>query len=464
MNRPRAGFPAPQGPALLLLLAVAACHSTEDELFAFAEADPARHTVLVEDDGFDLRDTAFDAKVIAAYLIYCAPPEGRSASAPGRPTFEQAKQLFLEDMQRADESCFLAQGMYLQKSRSFEGIGPYRERWNRSIESGSFQAEFPDLKQAEQIAAVLDGEDRYSYHGTYTSGLIAVDNPKVQLVFIQKPMSSVQAIVSGYTCLDPEAFALDLQILSDPQAQKAYVERPLSRLERDVNAVIDRHQIGLVNHSFGTLSRATLERLQADNDCPAVDLAKLFELQNGLLKQKEQYRKQAGLSASHPHLTIQAAGNDGATVNTLADSRECSGIQPDTLVVGAVDKDRNPAPFTNLGACVDVYTLGVDVIVPAPEDFSYVVSGTSFSVPFLVRALTLSHSPGEPLDQLRQALVSGLDLHRVFWDAGLVDQFLYRAAGTKQKGALPLRVSSQPLLFDPPLLLTRPARARSPST
>jgi len=429
------------------------CGPPEDGFYAFAVADPDRHTVLVQDDGFDLLTEALADKVIAAYLIYCDEKvEPPASPAPAAQSFEEAKRSFIDDMAQADESCFLAAGMYLHKSRSFERIAPFRERWNAALRSGSFMAQFPgrELDRARKVATVLDGEEKYIYHGTFTAGLIAVDNPRVQLVLIQKPLSSVQQLVSEYTCLDPTTFALDLQVLSDPEAQQAYVERPLTRLERDIDQVIDRHRVGFINQSFVTLGRATRERLQSDHDCPAVDLHKLLKLQNELLQRKEKHRKEAGLTAAQAHLTIQAAGNESALIDTLADSRECSGIKQDTLVVGAVDKDRMPTSFTNQGNCVDLYTFGQDLIVPAPDDFNHVVSGTSFSVPFLIRALTLDHSPEETRDQIRQSLLSELDVHRVYWDAGRFDQFAYRVAGLDQGNVLPLISSSQALYADPP--------------
>jgi hypothetical protein len=109
---------------------------------------------------------------------------------------------------------------------------------------------------------------------------------------------------------------------------------------------------------------------------------------------------------------------------------------------------------------VDVYTFGQDLIVPAPDDFSHVVSGTSFSAPFLLRALTQDHSPDETLAAIRQSLAAQLDVHRVLWDAGLVDRFAYRVAGLAEASVLPLTASPRTLFSDPPMPLTNARRAR----
>jgi len=85
---------------------------------------------------------------------------------------------------------------------------------------------------------------------------------------------------------------------------------------------------------------------------------------------------------------VAIAGNDAAGLGPIADWEE-------VITVGAVDRDLEPAPFSNVGGAVDLSAHGVDVFSFLPGGSLASRSGTSFAAPCVagLAAFHLSQSP-----------------------------------------------------------------------
>jgi cerevisin len=110
---------------------------------------------------------------------------------------------------------------------------------------------------------------------------------------------------------------------------------------------------------------------------------------------------------------VAAAGNSAADASAHSPASEES-----IVTVGAVDSNNEMAYFSNYGAIVDVFALGVDVQaawIDDPQATRY-LSGTSMSSPAVAGTLAVELSrygwaaPGDLQDSLKQnaqAVVTG---------------------------------------------------------
>ncbi len=371
-----------------------------------------QQNVMVIDEGFDLSVSELHGRVAAAYTETCAdePTAGADAAVSADAgsadagsadagnvdaggSFDQMKQALLTALGTPDDSCHLTAGIGA-KPDPLPSIAQFRGRWNAMIRANRLAG---DAFTAAEVAALMTAFDApdfqaFPYHGTSTAGTVVHENPSVRLVLVERQLESEAAAQSSFTCFVQSDIDQAVQLFSDPEVYAAWVSQPV-QLDSDIAAAQTQYDVGLVNESFGSSSRETLEMLQASSNCPApVDLSAYFTLLN-----------RAGLAhaatiAGPPLLTVQAAGNDGVEIDSGADSLSCDLGDPRSLLVGSTDTLQVRSVFSDFGACVDVFAPGESIVAPYAGDWLIPVDGTSFASPIVVRQISLTAPVPAPFD------------------------------------------------------------------
>jgi hypothetical protein len=395
-----------------------------------ASANPRRN-VMVIDEGFDLSVREFHGRVAAAYTERCratddsGTPAAATADADGGAdggSFADLKRQVIADLAIRDDSCHLEKGVSA-KADPMASIDRFRTRWNDALRGGkSIPREFTQDERNQLLAPLMAELESFSFHGTATAGTIAHDNPDVRLVLVERELGSDASLAATFTCLSQADFDQMRDLLADPDVYAAYVNRPASTLDSDLADVTATFNVGLVNQSFGVPPRAAIEKLQAMNGCPPLDLASYFALQSQV------DRAHAQALGGPPRLVISSAGNDGVQIDGPADSQTCAPGDPASVVVGSYDLVQRHSTFTNFGACVDVYAPGEWIVASYAGGWLLPVFGTSFSAPLVARLVSLSAPDPFLPEQARTSVLS-----RRFSDGALPiglfpNDFFYTAA------------------------------------
>jgi hypothetical protein len=361
--------------------------------------DGAHHVVTVVDTGFDLSLPGFQDKMAGCYTITCAQS---SAALPA--TFAEAKAQFLQTAAVKDTSCHLAPSLALRKSSRLAQLASSRDKWNSGI-----IAHTPDKNLAESTIPILEGEQTFNYHGTATASLVAYENPDVRIVFVERNLAHLG---SGPTCMTAAELDLRTALYNDPDIRAAVATAPASALEEEMAAMYRHHGVTLQSESFGPWSLAKLQ-----SACP--DVADRYA------KYAAAYADYAGarekainpiVYAGTALLNVRSAGNDGATLSSMADYVDCPtdprnvplGEGSVDLIVGSWMYNYGSvfvSPFSNQGPCVQTYAAGSDVVTLFPDRFLAVMSGTSISAPLVVRHLSLTTKPNTTPAEMRDALL-----------------------------------------------------------
>ena len=358
-----------------------------------APSPQQQRNVMVIDEGFDLSISELQGRVAAVYTETCADETSDGADGGASPdaggpdagaSFDQIKQALLAALSGPDDSCHLTVGIGA-KPDPFASIAPYRTRWNAMVRAN--QSGNQAFTQAEYtaITKVLNNEfQTFAYHGTATSGTVVHDNPTARLVLVERQLASDAEIQSSFTCFVQSDIDQAVQLLSDPEVNAALVNQP-AEVEGDLATAQGKYDVGLVNESFGSSSRAALEAMQTAANCPSsVDLSAYFSILDQI-----QIAHAATLTGPAV-LTVQAAGNDGSEIDSGADSLACDIGDPLSLLVGSYDPGNQVRNmFSDFGACVDVYAPGQSVVAPYAGDWLLWLAGTSFSSPMAARLVSL---------------------------------------------------------------------------
>ncbi len=371
-------------------------------------ADGKHQVVAIIDRGFDLSLPVFQGKIAGCYTVTCADaPAQTRASDP--PTFEHDKATALAELPVKDTRCHLVPGITLRKSARLDIVAEEREAWNAAILAHTAPTDAPE------VAVVLGGEDSYSYHGTWTSSIIAYDNPGVRIVFIEN--DGIKRANVAPECASRAAIERSTALLQDPEIRAAGVTSPVASLDDDYAALYRHHGVTLQNKSFGQLPLAKVQETCPDvADAYAANAAIEADVA-GAEEHAHNDKEYAGVAL----VNVRASGNEGKVLATMADRIDCPsdprnvpyGAESFDTMIGSYGTHPDGSPrtsaFSNTGACVTAYAPGEHIVAISPGGFLTVVSGTSFAAPLVVRHLSLL-SPGTTPKAMRATLAETSDL------------------------------------------------------
>lgn len=438
---------------------------------------------MVIDQGIDLAAAELRGRVAAAFTLTCVtapaptatnddtdtdtdtvPPAGGDATPDGGvpadgpaedpAAFQALKSRYIAQLMVADQSCQLHEGIDA-KPDPLAGVARYRQRWNSMLRSNKFSRQVFTEEELNQLLPALMAEfATFAYHGTATAGVIAHDNPEVRLVLVQTQLGSSREIQRTFQCIQQQQLDSAVALLSDPEVRDAYLHAPLGRGEKDLQAALVKYNVGVISMSFGQFSRVALEQLQASKGCPFVDLQPYFAIVS------DTDRARAAATTGQAVLTVQAAGNDGAEVNSPADLIQCAPGDLRNVLVGSTDLAQQRSTFSNWGLCVDLAAPGENVITTYAGGWLVNAFGTSFSAPLVARLISRT-----PVDDYQAPAARAAVLDRRTQDGSLAvgifpSNFFYQPPGgvpptsgaltVTTPGTVALPIGGAPAVSTPP--------------
>lgn len=379
--------------------------------FVPASANPGQNLMVI-DEGFDLTAAEFSGKLVAAYTFACGNGGGGPSDAQGggplgidgiaSGSFDQQKQEIIAALATRDDSCHLRAGIS-HKSDPLSSVARFRTRWNAAVKDNQpLAAAFSGSEQQVLFPAVNQALSTFPFHGTATAGTAAHENDTVRLVLVERPLGDESTVTATYTCVAQADLDRFTALYGDPAVMVAAASQPQSTLDADLDRAIATHAVGLVNESFGSPARLFLEQLQAMYSCPATDFTGYFVTLGNL----EQAQRGAAAGPAVLPLTVHAAGNDGAQIDSVADAIDCDLGDPVNLSVGSLALDGTVSTFSNRGACVDLYAPGESIVTPVAGGWYFPVDGTSFAGPLAARTLSLTASTPYDAATAKQQLLA----------------------------------------------------------
>jgi hypothetical protein len=443
MNRSRASLIVVCVAGFGGLLAVNGCGSGSGPAIV-PQSSNQQHNVMVIDEGIDLSASDLQGRVSAAYTETCVDEpasDGGSSTGDGGAvssgaTFDALKQMLLVQLAQPDDSCHLTTGISA-KSNPLPTIAQYQGRWNAMVRANQTPGEAFTSSEFQQLMKPIDDEffGAFGYHGTATSTTIAHANPNVRLVLVERQLASESSLQTNFPCIAQSDIDQFVDLLNDSQVYAAFVNQPAT-VDGELAAAQAKYDVGIINESFGAESRATLEMLQSQNCPTTVDLSAYFTLLDQATIDHD------ATTGGPAILTVQAAGNDGALINSGADSLSCDLGDPKALLVGAY----NPGTlaqnsFSNYGACVNLYAPGQAIVVEYAGGWLTWADGTSFSSPLTARYASMSKDVPAPFapDTARTAVLAATEPGNQFLPVGLFPaDFFYTPKQATTDFAVPL--------------------------
>ncbi|HTB61581.1 MAG TPA: S8/S53 family peptidase [Polyangia bacterium] len=389
-----------------------------------------QQNVMVIDEGIDLTASDLQGRVAAAYTETCVDDSsdagiaGPGGVVDGGPAFDALKQMYLAALSQPDDSCHLTTGISA-KADPLASIDQFKSRWNAMVRANQSPS---DVFSAAEIMKLMDPINTefssFGYHGTATSTTVAHENTSVRLVLVERELGSESSLETNFPCIAQADIDQTVDLLNDPQIYAASVNQP-AQIDSELASAQTMYDVGIVNESFGSASRETLEMLQQTN-CPnPVDLSAYFALIDKMTNDHNATIQGPAI------LTVQAAGNDGVEIDSGSDSLSCDLGDPKSLLVGAY----NPITlaqnmFSNYGACVNVYAPGQSIVVEYAGGWLTWASGTSFASPLTARYASMTAaSPFDPVAE-RTAVVATSDPTSHFLPVGLFPSDFFYLPGT----------------------------------
>jgi hypothetical protein len=409
-----------------------------------------QQNVMVIDEGIDLSVSDLQGRVAGAYTETCVDDSGGGGADSGSivppggpvmsgPQFDSLKQMLIQAFSETDTSCHVRAGIS-GKPDPMESIAQYKQRWNAMIRANQTAGQVFNTNELTQIEAALNNEfNTFAYHGTSTSTTISHGYPDVRLVLVERELKSESQIQSGFSCFDQDEIDQIVYLLNDPQVFAAAASQPAT-LDTDLADAMTKHNVGLVNESFGAVARVELEQLQADN-CPnPIDLSGYFQVLTAIDAQHA-----AGLTGPAV-LTVRAAGNDGAQTDSGADYLDCVPGDPTTLVAGAYDPANGVQnTFSNFGLCVDLFAPGQGIVTTYAGGWLLPLDGTSFASPLTARFASMNSPSPFTVAGARAAVLAQVDATGELPAALFPADFFYgpAEATTDALVALPIRPAAR---------------------
>jgi len=356
------------------------------------ESKPTKHNVAVVDEGFDLDNAVFSDNLTASYRVLCV-NTGTNPLIKLAPEmrYEDLKTQFLNYLENRS-NCVDRDKLNDNISPAFANIAGVYNEWNAAVKAGTKDS----LTYRQQVEDIVKGEKgKYNYHGTATAGLIARDNDKINLILIEPELLQLMLPNDVYLdlgCRSQVEIDLKARLFEDKDVRKAFINADREDADSVVLQLLKKHQVTLINESYGPTSAGEFADYYKKKQCAEVDFKRMFIAESRLSRERQE-----AIEAKYQYrpLHIRSAGNAGKELNLESDTLDPCRDEDNFLIVGSLDRNGEVSDFSNTGRCVEIYTLGTDVIVDAPKDFLDVQSGTSMSAPLLTRYLTLNTEPGQ---------------------------------------------------------------------
>ena len=387
--------------------------------------------VMVIDEGIDVTAADLHGKVVASYTETCIDDSssggGPDAGAPdgGGVSFATLKQMYIAALSQPDDSCHLSPGISA-KADPLASIDQFKSRWNAMVRANETPGAVFNANEIAQIMTPINTEfSSFGFHGTATSSTVAHENGDVGLVLVERELSSEGSLQTNFPCIAQADIDQMVELLNDPQVYAAFVNQP-AQIDGELSAAEATHHVQIVNESFGSESRETLEMLQLQN-CPSpVSLAAYFALIDKVTVDHN------ATIAGPAVLTVQSAGNDGVEIDSGSDSLSCDLGDPKSLLVGAYNPETLAQNmFSNYGACVNVYAPGQSIVVEYAGGWLTWASGTSFAAPLTARYASMTAAkPFDPVAE-RTAIIAKADPTSQFLPVALFPSDFFYLPGTE---------------------------------
>jgi len=362
------------------------------------------HVVMVVDDGIDPNQPSYKDKVLASYTLVCnSDSSGLDYSSP-----QAYKKSLLKKIDSSREyvfgsHCTLEEGIRLDLHTPPSHIMDKRKEWNYRIRKKEYDV-VDKLREVYESIRSLVGK----YHGTNVTAMIAYKNPNVRFVLVQVKLGSRG---DSIRCADIRAVIPILNIIHDKDIQEAYRNKAVLSEWKIIDDLAKKHHVSLINKSYGLTRVDWVDELKHSQCDPRmVEPLSSFHtaymtLENDLAKKMNIFYDTA------PYLTIQAAGNDASRSDSINDNYFCSKA-PNHLMVGSYNLNKGQeqiSKFSTYGACVNLYSLGGNIITSNPFKFLSLTNGTSFATPLTVRYANINFSESMKPEEMSKELLARLD-------------------------------------------------------
>jgi hypothetical protein len=390
-----------------------------------ASKQPKHHIVAVVDEGFDIENSVFQRENISAYKALCInTAKNPLLNLAPETRFENLKKDYINFMEN-QSNCVTKPKINDNISAGFANIEGQFNLWNAAITEGKVNA-YP---HTQAVQSILNGENgKFSYHGTATAGLIARDNPDTKILLIEPELLQLMLpndIYLNKGCRTQAEFDLKARLFEDKEVRKIFINPKREDADSAILKLMKKNKVTMINESYGPTSAAEVHDYHKKLGCEKVNLKHWIIAESKLAEDRqhaiEKYYK-------FKPLHIRAAGNAGKKLNEIGDTLDPCYDGDNYLIVGATDRNDKIASFSNTGRCVEVYTLGANIIVDAPRDFLNISNGTSFSAPLITRWLTLNSKPGEEEDSLRDLALGATNIDSIIELADWNKKFAYKAS------------------------------------